>query len=181
MTNTKSVEEISEMTVKRLLDGLKVKHKTEEWTGRIEIEDESPTYEASHRQGTRLDIVIHQDAYKPNGEYVEDPDAWLDDLVILEPNVDGLYAVPMIEVNANYTPNTSIQQSNETHKGESWRKGYQQGFKEGKNQSNEEYLKEFAIWHTRKVLGGRSPKEEKQMLKYAKEFKNFKQQENKDE
>lgn len=65
----------------------KVKHKTEGWTGELEILDEQETGFSSHACYMDIKIVIYQDSHKPNGEYVEDPEIdSLDELELLSPS-----------------------------------------------------------------------------------------------
>lgn len=64
----------------------KIKHKTEGWTGEIEIESENQTFTSSHRVGLQVNYVISQDTHKSDGTYVEDPDVVsLDELEFINP------------------------------------------------------------------------------------------------
>ena len=51
----------------------RIKHKTEGWTGTIEVVHEGSNCWSSHGVQLTVTYQIKQDAYKPNGEYVEDP------------------------------------------------------------------------------------------------------------
>jgi len=63
----------------------KIKHKTEGWTGELEIVSEQADRFASHMVGLRVNYQIWQDSHKPDGTYVEDPDVQsLDELEIGE-------------------------------------------------------------------------------------------------
>lgn len=64
----------------------KIKHKTEGWTGILELDDfvEDIGY-SSHRCFGKINYVIEQDSYKADGTYVEDPDVNnLDDIEFIE-------------------------------------------------------------------------------------------------
>ena len=51
-----------------------IRHKEDNWTGYLEIDEDIRTKAwASHRQELEVSVTLYQDAYKPNGEYVEDP------------------------------------------------------------------------------------------------------------
>lgn len=65
----------------------KIKHKEEGWTGTLILEEggDPYTFTSSHRCGFPIQAIVEQDAYKPDGEYVEDPDVMsLDELEIGE-------------------------------------------------------------------------------------------------
>lgn len=67
------------------LPTFRVRHKTEGWTGTLEILDASPNAYGSHHLGMTANISISQDSHKPDGTYVEDPDIEsLDELEIIE-------------------------------------------------------------------------------------------------
>lgn len=64
---------------------LKIRHKTEGWTGMLELQTiEGKTY-SSHRMSLDIYAVLIQDEHKPSGEYVEDPEIKsLDELEVIK-------------------------------------------------------------------------------------------------
>lgn len=60
----------------------KVRHKTEGWTGTLEITNIDPYSSSSHRQAFHAELELIQNAHKPSGEYVEDP--WIHSISELE-------------------------------------------------------------------------------------------------
>lgn len=64
----------------------RIKHKTEGWTGTLEIDPYcSEGWSSSHSCGGTILFTIEQDSRKENGDYVEDPYIEnLDELEILE-------------------------------------------------------------------------------------------------
>lgn len=63
----------------------RIKHKTEGWTGTAECWDERLKADSSHTISWEMHWFITQDAYKPDGTYVEDPCiTTLDDLEFIE-------------------------------------------------------------------------------------------------
>ncbi|HEX9059122.1 MAG TPA: hypothetical protein VF941_02990 [Clostridia bacterium] len=63
----------------------KIKHKTEGWTGVLEVLSERSTGFSSHGCVLEVNYHIWQDSHKPDGTYVEDPEVEsLDELEIGE-------------------------------------------------------------------------------------------------
>lgn len=62
----------------------KVRHKKDGWTGEITVENITSRGGSSHRQYWNAVITLHQDEYKTNGEYVENPDVDFSELEVIE-------------------------------------------------------------------------------------------------